>query len=45
MKSAIGFALGAATCFGFFTREPLFSLVGALGLLLALICEFGEEDD
>lgn len=45
MKTATGFFLGATLCFGFLTGEPLMSLIAAVGLLLALAWEFGEEDD
>lgn len=45
MKTAIGFALGCMTCYGFLTREPMLALVAALGLLLALAAEFMEGDD
>lgn len=45
MKTAIGFALGCMTCYGFLTREPMMALVATLGLLLALAAEFLEDND
>ena len=45
MKTAIGFALGCMTCYGFLTREPMMALVSSLGLLLALAAEFMEDND
>ena len=45
MKTAIGFALGCMTCYGFLTREPMLALVATLCLLIALAAEFLEDSD